>query len=290
MPRLVVNQGMVVPLGGAPGGGSARRLTRRVGEAPGVFLVGPLLLVHIRRLRRAVYGGGAGIMMAAVAAFAGTQDFRHYDKGLTVARGLPVHISPVVGAIFALLLLDASIVGASAVTLTTSYAFGDMFGLGFSLHRGLAEAKLFYSFYAAMVVLAAAIVLIPHAPLGLITTAVQALAGILLPSTTVFAVLLCNDRAVLGPWINRPWLHAFAAIIVGVLLLLSFTLVISTVFPAVDVTRLIEVLAPVTFVALLAGGAVTWWRARGAEPSQAGSRVERENWRRPGPRPRRKPR
>ncbi len=186
-----------------------------------------------------------------------------------------------VGAIFALLLLDASIVGASAVTLTTSYAFGDMFGLGFSLHRGIAEAKLFYSLYAAMVVLAAAIVLIPHAPLGLITTAVQALAGILLPSTTVFAVLLCNDRAVLGPWINRPWLNAFAAIIVGVLLLLSFTLVISTVFPAVDVTRLIEVLAPVTFVALLAGGAVTWWRARGAEPSQAVSRVERENWRMP---------
>ena len=225
--------------------------------------------------------GAAAIMMATASAFAGTKDFGHYDNALAVARGLHLHISPVVGAIFALLLLDASIVGASAVTLTTSYAFGDMFGLGFSLHRGLAEAKLFYSLYATMVVLAAAIVLIPHAPLGLITTAVQALAGILLPSTTVFAVLLCNDRAVLGPWINRPWLNAFAAIIVGVLLLLSFTLVISTVFPAVDVTRLIEVLAPVTLVALLAGGAVTWWTARGAEPSQAVSRVERENWRMP---------
>ena len=225
--------------------------------------------------------GAAAIMMATASAFTGTKDFGHYDNALTVARGLHVHISPVVGAIFALLLLDASIVGASAVTLTTSYAFGDMFGVGFSLHRGLAEAKLFYSLYAAMVVLAAAIVLIPHAPLGLITTAVQALAGILLPSTTVFAVLLCNDRAVLGPWINRPWLNALAAIIVGVLLLLSFTLVISTVFPSVDVTQLIEVLAPVMVVVLLAGGAVTLWRARGAEPSPAVSRVERENWRMP---------
>ena len=225
--------------------------------------------------------GAAAIMMATASAFTGTKDFGHYDNALTVARGLHLNISPIVGAIFALLVLDASIVGASAVTLTTSYAFGDMFGVGFSLHRGLTEAKLFYGFYAAMVVLAAAIVLIPHAPLGLITTAVQALAGVLLPSSTVFAVLLCNDRAVLGPWINRPWLNALAGIIVGVLLLLSFTLVISTVFPSVDVTKVIEVLAPLMFAVLLAGGVVMWWRAREAEPGQTVSRSERENWRMP---------
>ena len=42
--------------------------------------------------------------------------------------------------------------------------------------------------------------LIPGAPLGVITTSVQALAGVLLPSATVFLLLLCNDREVLGPW------------------------------------------------------------------------------------------
>jgi len=225
--------------------------------------------------------GAAAIMMATASAFTGTADFGRYTDAFGVARGLHVHISPVVGAIFALLLFDASIVGASAVTLTTSYVFGDMFGLGFSLHRGLSEAKLFYGFYAVMVVLAAAIVLIPHAPLGLITTAVQALAGILLPSSTVFAVLLCNDRAVLGPWVNRPWLNAFAAIIVGTMLLLSFTLVISTVVPSIDVTRLIEVLGSVIVVVLVVGGAVVWWTSRLAEPAPSLSRGERENWRMP---------
>ncbi len=45
--------------------------------------------------------------------------------------------------------------------------------------------------------------LIPGAPLGLITTSVQALAGVLLPSATVFLLLLCNDREVLGPWVER---------------------------------------------------------------------------------------
>src|SRR4030088_2851884 len=200
--------------------------------------------------------GAAAIMMASAAAFIGTKDFGHFDSALGIARGLASHITPIEGTIFALLLFDASIVGASAVTLATSYAFGDIFGLRHSLHRGFREAKLFYGSYSAMVAVAAAIVLIPQAPLGLITTAVQALAGTLLPSATVFLVLLCNDRAVLGPWVNKPWLNVVATIIVSALLLLSLVLVISTVFPSVNVTVLVIVLGSVMGV-LFVGG-VTW--------------------------------
>ncbi len=80
--------------------------------------------------------------------------------------------------------------------------------------------------------------LIPGAPLGLITTSVQALAGVLLPSATVFLLLLCNDREVLGPWVNPPWLNAIASVIVGVLIELSLILMASTMFPSIDVTTL----------------------------------------------------
>src|SRR6266571_1275976 len=225
--------------------------------------------------------GAAAIMMATASAFSGTPEFGHYQDGLHVAQGLHRYISPAAGAIFAVLLFDASIVGASAVTLATSYAFGDMFGLRHSLHRGIREAKLFYASYTGMVVVAAAIVLIPHAPLGLITTAVQALAGIMLPSATVFAVLLCNDRAVLGPWVNRPWLNAVGGAIVGAMLVLSLILVISTVFPSVDVTTLLVVLGSVAALALLAGGIRSWLSARNMLPLPEVSRAERENWRMP---------
>jgi Mn2+/Fe2+ NRAMP family transporter len=68
--------------------------------------------------------------------------------------------------VFAIVLLDASIIGAAAVTLASSYAFGDVFGLKHSLHRGFADARPFYLSYTGMVVLAAAIVLIPGAPAG----------------------------------------------------------------------------------------------------------------------------
>jgi hypothetical protein len=220
-------------------------------------------------------------MMATASAFTGTSEFGHYVDGLHVAQGLHRYISPAAGAIFALLLFDASIVGASAVTLATSYAFGDMFGVRHSLHRGVREAKLFYASYTGMVVVAAAIVLIPGAPLGLITTAVQALAGIMLPSATVFAVMLCNDRAVLGPWVNRPWLNGVAGAIIGALLVLSLILVISTVFPNVDVTLLLVVLGTVAAVILLAGGIRYWITARGSPALPEVSRTERENWRMP---------
>ena len=225
--------------------------------------------------------GAACIMMASASAFMGTPDFGHFTDALGIARGLASHIHPVVGSIFALLLFDASIVGASAVTLATSYAFGDMFGVRHSLHRGVGEAKLFYTSYTGMVVLAAAIVLIPYAPLGLITTAVQALAGIMLPSSTVFAILLCNDRAVLGPWVNRPWLNLFAGLIVGVLIVLSMILVISTVIPSIDVTRLLLVLGSAMMLVLV-GGSVWFQLNRGREaPAPELSKAERENWRMP---------
>ena len=100
-----------------------------------------------------------------------------------------------------------------------------MFGIKHSLHRTFKDAKPFYASYTAMIVVAAGIVLIPGAPLGLLTTAVQALAGILLPSASVFLLLLCNDREVLGPWLNPRWLNVLASFIIGVLVVLSGTLV-----------------------------------------------------------------
>jgi NRAMP (natural resistance-associated macrophage protein)-like metal ion transporter len=228
--------------------------------------------------------GASAIMIATASAFNGTSDAGKFDPvlgALGTANALSHHIGPLVGAIFAILLFDASIVGASAVTLATSYAFGDIFGIRHSLHRGFREAKLFYGSYAGMVALAAAIVLIPHAPLGLITTAVQALAGILLPSATVFLVLLCNDRAVLGPWVNRPWLNGVASLIVGVLLVLSLILVISTVFQSVDVGRLTIVLASILLVVLVVGG--IWFLVkRDGEPVPKMPQAEKENWRMPG--------
>ena len=193
--------------------------------------------------------GAACIMVAAAYAAGGTKAFGHFTNAAGVAH-LLARRGDGLGAMFAVLLFDASILGAAAVTLSTSYAFGDVFGIRHSLHRGFAEAKQFYFSYTAMVVVAAGIVLIPSAPLGLITTSVQALAGLLLPSASVFLLLLCNDREVLGPWVNVGWLNVLASIIVAVLLVLSGTLMATTLFPTANVAAVFIYLA----IALAVGG------------------------------------
>ncbi|HEY1457778.1 MAG TPA: NRAMP family divalent metal transporter, partial [Solirubrobacteraceae bacterium] len=114
---------------------------------------------------------GAGAMMSVTAfAFAGTPSFGHFADAGTVAAGLRHFIGPAAGAFFAIVLLNASLIGAAAVTLSTSYAFGDVFGAKHSLNRGPLDAKLFYVSFELMVGAAAGIVLFPSAPLGLITT------------------------------------------------------------------------------------------------------------------------
>ncbi len=180
-----------------------------------------------------VIGAGALIAIAAFA-FGGTSAAGSFSDAGATAQALKHYVSPVAGAFLAVVLLNASLIGAASVTLATSYAFGDVFGISHSLHRGIADAKLFYGSFSAMVACAAGVVLIPGAPLGLITTSVQALAGVLLPSASVFLVLLCNDREVLGPWVNPTWLNAIAAVIVGMLVELSLILVTTTMFPGLN--------------------------------------------------------
>jgi Mn2+/Fe2+ NRAMP family transporter len=180
----------------------------------------------------------AALMIATGFAFGGTRLAGQFGDPGTVAVGLGHTLGSAAGALFAIVLLNAAIIGAAAVTLASSYAFGDVFGRAHSLHHGFGKARLFHGSYAAMVTLAAVIVLTPGAPPGTITTAVQALAGVLLPSATVFLLLLCNDKAVLGPWTNPTWLNALASAIIGVLVILSAILTATVLFPAVNVTLL----------------------------------------------------
>jgi NRAMP (natural resistance-associated macrophage protein)-like metal ion transporter len=223
---------------------------------------------------------GAGALVAVTAfAFGGTSYAGHFGDAGTVALALRHSLGGVAGAFFAVVLLNASLIGAAAVTLSTSYAFGDVFGSRHSLHHGLREAKGFYGTFALVVLVAASIVLIPGAPLGLITTSVQALAGVLLPSATVFLLLLCNDRDVLGPWSNPPWLNAIASVIIAILVELSLILMVSTMFPALDVTHLFEYLSAAMLVGLMVCGAyVLRARRRAAALALDATDVDRASW------------
>ena len=225
--------------------------------------------------------GAAALMCVSAFAFGGTSAAGQFTDAGGTATGLEHYLGSPAGGLFAIVLLNASLIGAGALTLSTSYAFGDVFGTHSSLHRTFADAKLFYSLFALMIVAAGAIVLIPGAPLGVITESVQALAGVLLPSASVFLLLLCNDREVLGPWRNAPWLNALASVIVAVLVLLSLILMATTVFPSIDVTKVALYGGAILALGLLVFGLATLRSRRGAAAVtviETGPAIPKEQW------------
>ncbi|HET9122112.1 MAG TPA: NRAMP family divalent metal transporter, partial [Acidiferrobacteraceae bacterium] len=179
------------------------------------------------------------------------------------------------GAGFAVGLLVAALLGAMATTMSSAWALGDVLRIHHSLHRKVREAPIFYAAVLGQFGLAALLVLTPRLPVNLIITGVQALAGILLPSATVFLVLLCNDPEVLGPWTNSRSVNAAALLIVGALLGLSLILTATTLFPHIDGLRISEAVFGVLGLATVLGGAV-WARLPSAPPVD---RTLRAHWR-----------
>jgi Mn2+/Fe2+ NRAMP family transporter len=196
--------------------------------------------------------GAAALMGTTAAAFAHSGTSFTDSAGL--ARGIAAYAGHVAGALFAVALLDAAVIGAFAVSLSSAYAIGDVLGLKHSLHRGVGQAKGFYALYAALIGAAAVIVLLPGSPLGLITEGVQVLAGVLLPAATVFLLMLCNDKAVLGPWVNTSKTNAFTGAVIAVLITLSVVLTASVIFPAITASAIFAIMATCAAVAAAGGG------------------------------------
>jgi Mn2+/Fe2+ NRAMP family transporter len=174
--------------------------------------------------------GAVAMMSFTAATFAGHKEFGNFQDAGAVAAGIAKYVGYWPGAFFAIALADASIIGAAAVSLSTAYAVGDVLSLHHSLHRKVTDAPVFYGVYLILIGAAAALVLIPGTPLGLLTNAVQVLAGVLLPSATVFLLLLSNDKPVLGPWANTHLVNIFTGMVIAVLVVLSVVLTCSTLF------------------------------------------------------------
>ena len=228
--------------------------------------------------------GAAALMGATAAAFAGTKAAGNFTDATGLANGIALYAGHFAGVIFAIALLDASVIGAFAVSLSSAYAIGDVLGLKHSLHRGFHQAKGFYAVYAALVCGAAAIVLIPRAPLGLIVEGVQVLAGVLLPSATVFLLLLCNDKHVLGPWVNGRRTNVFTSAVIAVLITLSVVLTASVMFPGITASQMIDIFAACAVVSVLTGaGIALHGRRRGPGSGDVNTFIaaDRDTWRMP---------
>ncbi len=137
-----------------------------------------------------------------------------------------------VGTFMAVGLFDAGLLGAICISLASSWAFGEIFGWAHSLNTKIKEAPWFYASYFLTLITAGLVVLIPGAPLVLITLFVQVIAVTLLPAALVFLILLLNDEKHMGEYCNTLTDNLIGGFIVVVIVILSTLYGISVMFPS----------------------------------------------------------
>jgi Mn2+/Fe2+ NRAMP family transporter len=162
----------------------------------------------------------------------------------TLLKGMPIEsaaqasqilmgTSPAVGTLLAIGLFNAGLLGAICISLTSSWAFGEVFGWAHSLDDRVREAPWFYAMYFSGLVTAAAVTLVPGAPFVLITLFVQVVAVTLLPAALVFLVILLNNKEIMGEFRNTRAQNVISGGIVIVIIILSTLYGVSAVFPGV---------------------------------------------------------
>jgi Mn2+/Fe2+ NRAMP family transporter len=160
----------------------------------------------------ALFGVGALIAGAAVAS--------HYGGGIQgfAGAGFPQALQSVAGggagSVFALGLIEAGGVAILTISASTAYAAGECIGASHSFNSSPRNAVVFYAANVGIALLAAAVILIPGAPLLSIALNANVLATVLLPVSLVLLIMLANDRALMGPWANKRSTNAVAVAVV----------------------------------------------------------------------------
>jgi Mn2+/Fe2+ NRAMP family transporter len=149
------------------------------------------------------------------------------ENGIVIeeAKDAALALQPLAGQfasqIFAFGLFVASIFSATILPLATAFYVCEAFGFEAGIDKKWDEAPEFYVLYTSILVISAAIILIPNAPLIAITLATQVINGLLLPVVLVCMILLVNNKKIMGEYVNRPFNNIIGWSTVVILVVLS---------------------------------------------------------------------
>jgi NRAMP (natural resistance-associated macrophage protein)-like metal ion transporter len=155
----------------------------------------------------------------------------HIETAEDAARALGPLAGRYASTLFALGLLNASVFSAAILPLSTAYVVCEAFGWEAGVSRSLKEAPIFFAIYTALIVLGAAIILLPIKSLVQTMLASQTLNGVLLPVILVAMLRLINDKCLMRRFANGRLFNALTWGMVVVLIGLTVVLVVTAVFP-----------------------------------------------------------
>lgn len=150
------------------------------------------------------------------------------------AKDAAMALKPIAGDLasvtFAFGLFIASIFSATILPVATAFYVCEAFGFEAGIDKKWKEAPQFYWLFTFIIIIGAAIILIPNAPLILITLWSQVANGLLLPVVLVCMILLVNNKEVMGEYTNKTWQNMIGWGTIIILIGLSVTLLITSFF------------------------------------------------------------
>ncbi len=129
--------------------------------------------------------------------------------------------------LFAIGLINASVLASAILPLSTSYAVCEAFGWESGLDKKFKEAPIFYGVLTGVILLSSLFVLNPNLNLIKIMLVSQTTNGILLPLILIFMIILINDKKIMGSYKNNLLQNIIAYLTAGALILLTLFLLIA---------------------------------------------------------------
>jgi Mn2+/Fe2+ NRAMP family transporter len=137
-------------------------------------------------------------MIIATAATLYVVGQREIGSATDAARALEPVVGSAARVLFGIGLLGATLLAGAVLPLATAYAVAEAFGAPKGVNLDFRRGKVFFSLFTALIVIGAALALIPNVPVMKLLVGVQVLNGILLPIILIFILLLINDKRLTG--------------------------------------------------------------------------------------------
>jgi Mn2+/Fe2+ NRAMP family transporter len=182
-----------------------------------------------------IVGSLFAVFVAAFITIACAATLQANGMRIETAKDAALALGPLAGryasVLFALGLLNASVFSAAILPLSTAYVVCEAFGWEAGISRNLRDAPVFFGIYTALIVLGAAVILLPIKSLVQAMMISQTLNGVLLPVILIVMLRLINDRPLMGRFVNGRVFNGLAWVIVAALIGLTGILLITTLFP-----------------------------------------------------------
>lgn len=158
-------------------------------------------------------------------------------QGLKIetAADAALALKPLVGrhasSLFAFGLFNASLFAACILPLSTTYYICEGMGWESGIDKDFQTAPQFFWLFTIIIIVSAALILIPNAPLIMIMFLSQVVNGAVLPFVLIFMLLLINDRRLMGSYTNGPFFNLIAWLTVIIMIILTILMTTDLMFP-----------------------------------------------------------